>query len=147
VAEIDEKVMAFVEETLQQNPGMKLTELFERAREVSPSIGELDKRQFNARYPLQVKRSRAQAPGGGSRPKGKSKPKARGPSTGRRSRARSASTPGASGDDRPSREAVRQVLLQFAVDIVGAEERKQLVKVLARVDHYVDKVVQAMGRA
>jgi hypothetical protein len=61
MAEINEKVMAFVKETLDKSPKISLDELFERAKELSDDVAELSKRQFNARYPLQVKRRLAQA--------------------------------------------------------------------------------------
>ena len=59
--EIDERAMAFVVETLKKNPSIELEELFQRTKKVSSSMAELSKRQFNARYPLQVKRRRALA--------------------------------------------------------------------------------------
>jgi hypothetical protein len=44
------------------------------------------------------------------------------------------------------RESVRQVFLQFATDITGAEDRKDLVRVLASVDAYVDQVLKGVAR-
>jgi hypothetical protein len=45
-----------------------------------------------------------------------------------------------------NREAVRQVLLGFATEIVSvADQPKNLVKVLANVDRYVDRVVKSRG--
>jgi hypothetical protein len=38
------------------------------------------------------------------------------------------------------------VFLQFAIDIAAAEERKDLVKVLAGVDHYVDQVLKGVAK-
>ncbi len=135
MADVDEKVMEFVEETLDQSPKISLGELFERAKEVSPSVAELSKREFNARYPLQVKRRLAQAAraaqGGRTR------------SAGARRRSRRASA----AKHEASREAVRQVFLQFATDLSGAEERRDLVKVLAGLDRYVDEVFKGMGKA
>lgn len=131
---VDQKVMDFVEETLNKDPEIQLEELFRRATEVSDSIQDLTKRQFNARYPLQVKRRKSQAARkkAGGRRKAPSRPKARS----RRSSA--APTDG-------SRDAVRRAFLQFATDIAGAEERKALVKVLANVDRYVDQVMKGLS--
>lgn len=127
--------MQFVEDTLKKSPGMGLEELFEKAKEVSASIGELDKRQFNARYPLQVKRRAALA----SRPRAKAGRRTAGS---RGKGARRASTGKTKSPSDASRDSVRNVLLQFAMDIAGAQERKDLVKVLANVDRYVDRVLK-----
>ena len=43
------------------------------------------------------------------------------------------------------REAVRAQFLKFASDITAAETRRDLVRVLANVDKYVDAVVKATG--
>lgn len=135
MAEINEKVMEFVKETLDKSPKINLDELFERAKELSDDVAELSKRQFNARYPLQVKRRLAQATRGkGSKRKTTAAAK-------RRSRSAAAAKAEA------SRAAIRQVLLRFAADLAGAEERKDLVKVLAGVDRYVDEVFKGMEKA
>jgi len=134
VPEIDQKAMKFVEDTLEKSPAIQLEELFQRAKEVSSSIGQLSKRQFNARYPLQVKRRRALA----DRGKGAGREKTPSPNGGTdRTAPIQASTP---------RDAVRQVLLRFATDLAAAEERKDLVKVLARVDYYVDQVLKGAAK-
>ena len=132
MAKTDEKVMAFVRETLDKSPKIKLDELFDRAREVSAGVAELGKREFNARYPLQVKRRLALA----SRPKGSGRKGAAGGSRSRRAAAAKAEA---------SRMAVREVFLRFATDLAGAEERKDLVKVVAGVDRYVDDVLKGVG--
>ena len=131
--EVDEKVMAFVETVLQEEPEIQLEDLFERTKNFDEAMGKLSRRQFNARYPLQVKRRRALAAKGGTPRKRKTAVR----SSRRRQTASAPSTP---------RDAVRQVLLQFATDIAAAEERKDLVKVLAEVDHYVDQVFKGVGK-
>ncbi len=126
--------MSFVEDTLTKDPKIRLDDLFQRAREVSASIKDLSKRQFNARYPLQVKRKRSQA----ARKKAGSRTRTQATSRARvRAKTRKKGT--------ESREAVRGVFLQFATDIAGAEERKDLVKVLADVDRYVDQVIKSLN--
>ncbi|MGD8360265.1 MAG: hypothetical protein PVJ04_02455 [Gemmatimonadota bacterium] len=135
MAEVDEKVMTFVEETLQKRPKIQLEELFEKAKKVSGAVKDLSKRQFNARYPLQVKRRRSQA----SRGKGARRKGTGGSSRGARVARGKQGTVG-------PRESVRQVFLQFATDITGAEDRKDLVRVLASVDAYVDQVLKGVAR-
>lgn len=135
MAEINEKVMEFVKETLDKSPKINLDELFERAKELSDDVAELSKRQFNARYPLQVKRRLAQATRG----------KGSGRKTSAAARRRSRGVAAAKAE--ASRVAIRQVLLRFAADLAGAEERKDLVKVLADVDRYVDEVLKGMEKA
>lgn len=135
MAEVDRKVMDFVEKTLSENPGIELEDLFRMARKVSDSIHDLSKRQFNARYPLQVKRRKAQAI---RKKSGADK----GSLTPRRARARKTRAPSVSG---APRDTVRGVLLQFATDITAAEERKELVRVLANVDRYVDQVLEGIS--
>ena len=138
--EVDEKVMSFVEGVLKKNPDMELEELFEATKKFKPSIGSLSRRQFNARYPLQVKRRRALAERG---------------VTGRGKRPRTKKTPTAVSQKPPRplpsseaypKDAIRQIFLQFATDIAAAEERKDLVKVLASVDKYVDEVFRSIPR-
>jgi len=136
VPEIDQKAMKFVEETLKKSPTIQLDELFQRTKKVSSSIRRLSKRQFNARYPLQVKRRRALA----ARVRGAGKKKVTPPPKGRtpqRTRVQSSEP----------RDVVRQVFLQFAIDLAAAEQRKDLVKVLAGVDRYVDQVLKETAKA
>lgn len=52
----DTEVMGWVEKQLQDNPEVTVDELFEGAKVLQPDVAELNKRQFHARYPLQVKR-------------------------------------------------------------------------------------------
>jgi len=134
VAEVDAKVMTFVEETLKESPKIQLEDLFDRAKKVSNSIKDLSKRQFNARYPLQVKRRRSQA----TRKRAGGRKKSA-PSQSTRTQRKSSRRVG------EPRDAVRQVFLQFATDITGAEERKELVRVLADVDLYVDRVLKGLS--
>jgi hypothetical protein len=128
MAQTDPKVMAFVETALKKNPKIGVQELFDGAKKLSRPIGKLSKRQFHARYPLQVKRRKA--PGATPRKRGR-KPAAKPTSTRQRKAPES------------QRDAVRQAFLQFATDMAAADDRKDLVKVLAGVDRYVDLVVKA----
>ncbi|GMV04928.1 MAG: hypothetical protein AMXMBFR53_12080 [Gemmatimonadota bacterium] len=129
MAEVDGKVLEAVESALAKNPKATVDELFDMAKKVSGSVAALTKRQFHARYPLQVKRK--QSP---SKPRKARRKKA----TTRRSRAAAATS---------VREAVRGSFLRFASDLAAAEARKDVVKVVAGVDRYVDEVLKATGKA
>lgn len=39
------------------------------------------------------------------------------------------------------RDALRQTLIDFAIDVAGAEDRGEVIEVLTSVDHYVDRVI------
>ncbi|HKJ01215.1 MAG TPA: hypothetical protein VJ997_02135, partial [Longimicrobiales bacterium] len=93
-------------------------------------VGALSKRQFHARYPLQVKRKLAPAKKRTSRRRKAAPPRAR-----------------AKADRAPAREAVRASFLKFAQDLAAADARKDVVKVVAGVDRYVDEVLKATGSA
>lgn len=129
MAKIDEKVMSLVQDELKKNPGASVDELYEKAESVAPGVSKLSKRQFNARYPLQVKRRMSA---------GTSKKKAAKPRATRGTR-KAASGAG-------DREAVRDVFLRFASDLAAAEQRKEVVKVLAGLNTYVDEVLRATGK-
>lgn len=126
MAKTDEKVMALVEKELKKSPDASVDELYEKAKKAESAIGQLSKRQFNARYPLQVKRRMSRQGSGGKRSRRRSTRKAR-----------------KKGDDGQRREKVRETLLRFASDLAAAEERRELVDVVAGVDKYVDQVLKA----
>jgi len=129
VAKVDDKVMAAVEAALKKNPQASVDELFALAKGVNSGGGRLSKRQFHARYPLQVKRRT-----GGAKPRKARRKKAGAPRT------RTQSTNATS-----TREVVRGIFLKFASDLAGAEARKDVVKVVAGVDRYVDDVLKVAG--
>lgn len=119
-APADDKVMELVEKQLRKNPKVSNEELFEKAKGVDPSVGELSLRQFHAKYPLQVKRKLA-------------------PKTGRRSRRSRRRA------QEVDREAVRQSLLKFAKDISAAEGKAETIELLANVDDYVNELIKVMN--
>lgn len=127
MAQSDQQLMTFVEEEMKKDPGISTSDLFEKAKAAMAAARDLTVREFHARYPLQVKRRASLAAGGGKR-------RRRAPA--RRSRKASKPAPLA-------RDAVRAAMLKFAMDLSAAEARKDLVKVLARVDEYVDEVLKA----
>lgn len=125
-----------VEKELRKNPDASTQELFEKAQEIDPTVGELNIRQFFARYPLQVKRRqpatrrerKAEAPAGTSE---------RQP---RRRRARRKQETGAA-----DRDAIRGVLLQFAKNVAAADDKAAVVDIIGDVDRYVERIVKAAG--
>lgn len=130
MADPNPKVMEMVETELKKNGDISNAELFDKAVAIDSGVKSLSARQFNAKYPLQVKRAL--------------KPRKRTPrrkkSSGKRKTSTSRSPAGATGRDR-----VRTVLLELAKDIAGAEGKADVVDVVAGIDRYVDRVVKAAG--
>lgn len=120
--EVNDKVMSMVEQELRKNPKADTKVLFEKAKKLDPAIGELTPRQFNARYPLQVRRRIAPKRTRTRRPAAR----------------RVAATTNVQRQD-----AVRSVLLQFAKDIAAAEGKVDVVEVIGSVDRYVEEVIKA----
>ena len=56
MSDIDEKVLSAVEAELKRNPQATVDQPFAVALGVNKAVAGLSKRQFHARYPLQVKR-------------------------------------------------------------------------------------------
>lgn len=123
MAEANPKVMKMIEAELKKNPDVSNPELIEKAKSIDKSVAELSARQFNAMYPLQVKRAMKPARPRRSRPAGK--------------KARAAA-------DR-KRDQVREVLLGLARDMAGAQGKGDVVDVVAGIDEYVDRVLKAAG--
>lgn len=132
MAKNEERVMQFVEAELERNPDVATSDLFEKAKKVDSGLSKLSLRQFNARFPLQIKRKKSLAA-----PRKGRKAKARTGTSSRRAGRRA-------GQDR--RDAMREVFLRFASDLAGAEERKEVVRVLAGVETYVADALKAAGR-
>ena len=129
MSDIDEKVMSAVEAALKKNPEATVDELFAIAQEVNQAVAGLSRRQFHARYPLQVKRKL-------------SPPRPRRPR-----RAEAGTRRGRKPADGSVRESVRACFLKFASDLAAADARKDLVRVVGSVDRYVDEVLKATGNA
>lgn len=175
MAKFNEKVMALVETELGKNPLASVDDLFQKAKAAAPSIGKLTKRQFHAQYPLQVKRRKKASTKEAAAPKAKAKPAARKKAAAKKQPAKAKAAPkkkqpakakaaprarptrarrapraaAAPPATKPSadREAIRETFLKFATDMAAAQERQDLVKLLSRVDRYVDTVVKAAGAA
>lgn len=126
MSDVDQEVLAAVEAALAQDANASVDELFEVAKGVNRSVSTLTKRQFHARYPLQIKRKLAPR---------------------RRGRAKQPSRRGRQASANSMRDAVRATLLKFASDLAAADDRKSLVHVVANVDRYVGDVLKATGNA
>ena len=126
-------VMEFVERTLEADPNVANADLFAGAREIDPSIAELSGRQFHAKYPLQVKArlARAAAP----EPETPSAPEV--PTS---EEPTALEAPSAVVGD-PL--AVRRLLLDLAKELANAESKAEVIEVMARLDDYVAKIMEA----
>ncbi len=159
MAQTNERVLAMVRDELRKNPAISTADLFAKAKKYSKDVAGLDIRQFHARYPLQIKRSlspRKRRRGAARKANaGAAQPSAaksaatngtgkRGPGRPRKNATPSAtSTAGRASTPSGNRSAVRNVLLQFAKDIAGAEQRSQFIDVIAGIDNYVEQVIRA----
>ncbi len=116
MAGAETRVMDYVRERLQQNPGAKTAELMQGAKKLDKSVGKLSVRQFHARYSLQIKRQLA-----AQRPR-------------RRRRARRIA----------DRAAIRGELLSFAKELLTADG-PAMVDVIGGADRFVDRLLRAAG--
>jgi hypothetical protein len=173
MAQRNEKVFDRVRQELANNPNLGSKELYDLAQGVEKSIGQDSLQQFHARYVLPVKRERG-GKGKvkqGSRPtqrRGRSrttsavaaaapsKPVAEKPAEVSRPAAAAGTASAATRSRRPrqsaaapasasNRDKVRALLLQFAQELTDADSRSSLVKVLGRVDSYVDRIAPAQA--
>lgn len=133
MAEANPKVMTMIEAELKKNPDITNPELFDKAKGIDKNVGKLSPRQFNARYPLQVKRTMAPKKARRGRPAASAR--ARG----------GASTSSRAPADGKRREKVRAVLADLARDVASAQDKGKLVDVVMGLDRYVDRVVKASG--
>lgn len=158
-----ERVMDMVRRELQKNPTIKSQDLFEKAKKIDSGLSNLSIRQFHASYPLQVKRMAGRAAGGAKRGRKRTGGTAvKKTTTGRRpgrprGRPRKSTTAAPAAAGRPrrgrppgsrsaggsGREGVRSILMQFAGELAGAENRSDVVQVMGNVDSYVDRLLQA----
>ena len=144
MAEANPNVMQMVESELKKNPDISNKELLDKARGIDKNVEKLTARQFNATYPLQVKRSMKPA----RKRTGGKRGKAAGGKGARGGRGRGAPAGGGTGSKRGrqagdgSRDQVRQVLFELARDVAEGD-RGTLVKVVAGIDRYVDRILKA----
>lgn len=155
MASTNEKVMNYVERELSKQPDVSNEVLFEGAKKIDASVGELTLRQFHAKYPLQVKRRRGKsAKSAKSRKKTttkkakkttrarKTKRSTRAKAGGRRTSGRSRAASGAGARSAEGAE-VRRVMMRFARDLSAAESQLDTIDVLADLDRYVSDILKA----
>lgn len=139
MAEVNEKVMEMVRKELEASPDASTTELHEKAKKVDPAMKDLSIRQFHARYPLQVKRKKSLAEGGGRRRKKKKEKRSRTSGSGStRSKRRSGSS---------SQSEIHAVLVEFAKEVSAANDRgpTAMLDVISNLDGWVARIEKARG--
>lgn len=175
MADTDARIMEMVQKELAKDRSAATSDLYEKARKIDPAIGNLTARQFHAKYPLQVKRamksggrrSTKKAATGkramGKRATGKRTGAKRGrppkkaaqtgsasspapASTGKRARRGSGRGRRAAGSASGANGDVRGLLLQFAREVAQADDKAEMVDVLAGIDSWVDRMVAAAGK-
>jgi len=135
VAEVNEKVMEMVRKELEASPDASTTELHEKAKKVDPAMKDLSVRQFHARYPLQVKRKKSLAEGGGRRKKKNKRGRTSGSGSARAGRRSGAS----------SQSEIHGVLVEFAKEISAANDRgpTAMLDVISNLDGWVARIEKA----
>lgn len=145
MAEVNPKVMELVQAEIRKNKDISNKELFDRATALDKSIGKLSARQFNARYPLQVKRSMApkkKVTRKAASARGR-KAAAGGPKRG--AAATKSRAGGRSQDQGRGRDQIRNVMLDLAREVANAQGKGDVIDVVAGIDRYVDRVLKAAG--
>jgi hypothetical protein len=146
MADVNPKVMDMIRTELEKNPDLSNKELFEKAKSVDKSVGALSPRQFNARYPLQVKRTM-----GPKKKSSRRKAKKAAPGTGKKTARAGRAAPKPTraetkrAEDRPDRDRVRKVMLELARDVANAQGKGDVVDVIMGIERYVDRVIKAAG--
>jgi hypothetical protein len=140
MADVNQKVMDTVRTELEKNPELSNQELFEKAKSVDKSVGDLSPRQFNARYPLQVKRAMGPKKKPSKRGGKKAAPKAK---KAGRAAAEQPKVQTKPVDRGPNRDRVRQIMLELARDVANAQGKGDVVDVIMGIDRYVDRVIKA----
>lgn len=153
------KVLNFVRRALVEAPGSSVGELYKRAGERYPVVQRLDRRQFNARFILRAKRElgfrrfkgarlgKDRGHGGDARTAGptgsglRKEPDAEIPRTGPAPRPEHAhdSAP----DPEACRRVVRDLLMEFAGEVVETETHADVVHLFMRLDGYVDRMFES----
>lgn len=137
--DVSAAVLKYVTRRLKANPNVKNADLFARACEIDESVAKLSARQFHAKYPLQVKRRLAKAAAGTGKPAAAAR-KAPAKRRARAKAAPAAATPAVGGGNP---DAVRALLLNLARELAGAGTQAETIEVMARLDVYVDDIMQA----
>ncbi len=147
-----ERVKNMVRHSLIAKPDVTNRELLARAKEIAPQAVEgLSLRQFHARFRLPIMRhemgSRRRDANGakGKRAGGAARAKS-GARTGASARSANGGTRKRGASDGPPADvrlhgAVREILIEFAVQLEEAESRSALVRAVSGVDTFVERIV------
>ena len=148
MAERNQKVFDRVRQELTKNTNLGSRDLYEIAKKVDESINGETLQQFHARYVLPLRREQSRAAGG---------------SSGAAKKARKSTRRKAAEDARPvkqrrvskalrsaqaamqERQRARAVLLRFAQEFAMAETKPEIIKVMGRLDDYVEQLVANNG--
>lgn len=128
----NQQVLEMVEKEIRKNPDVDNETLFNKAVEKDKGVSKLSSRQFNARYPLQVKRrlaNEAKASDNGKAKAKVSKPKAK--------KAEAKQEVPTNGE---AMGEVRDILLDLVKEVAGADPM-QMVDIVAGIDQYSDRVL------
>jgi hypothetical protein len=117
MSDLKEDILNMVRKELKKNPDANNEDLFAKAIKIDPGLADLSPRQFNARYPLLVKRELAP----------------RKPPTARRKYKKHG----------PDREQVKNAMLLFTQQALSASPG-ELLELVASVDNYVDQALNHM---
>jgi len=146
-----QRVKNMVRHSLVVSPKVTNRELFARAQEIAPQAVEgLSLRQFHARFRLPVllnemgvRRARRARPEPGQEGEVVARSPAAARSSARTRKARRPRRPG--GSPAPGAEAaVREILVEFAVQLEGAESRGDLVRVMGGVNDVVARILNVV---
>lgn len=115
----DDAILKMVERELKKQPNISSSDLYEKVAKRHKSVQALNTRQFHARYPLRVKRKLAA---------GRSK-------TQKRSQRRSTAAAARS-------NTARDVLLEFAQELLDIGASAPFTEVLEKVDRYARRIAR-----
>jgi hypothetical protein len=149
---VDERVLALVRREMSKNADLSSSELFEKAKSISPAMRRLTIQQFHGRYPLRVSRELAKAGGGAKRRAKRGRPAkaARKPAPSPAPTPVAAPKPAAPRPAAPrtaaataaAQDSIRKVLLELA-QAVASSDAANLVMVVGQIDRYVDRIQAA----
>ena len=145
MAERNQKVFDRVRQELTKNTNLGSRDLYEIAKKVDDSVNGETLQQFHARYVLPLRREQSGRTGG--RSAGAVKKTRRGTRRKASEGARPVKQPRVSKALRSAQSAMqerqkaRAVLLRFAQDFANAETKSEIIKVMGKLDDYVEQLV------
>jgi len=133
--EVEQEILEMVEDQLDRPNPPDTRVLYRRAMHfIDRDVRHLSLQQFNAKFPLQVKRRKAREREEARVKRGRDE---------RSSHDGGATEPG-SGDDGALRKELRSVLIDYARLVAGADTRPDVIDAVDRVDEYVGRVLEEM---